>query len=287
MPINRRRFLRATATLAGLAASAGLYAWKIEPYWLEFVHQSLPVSNLPKSLEGKILMQISDIHIGNRFDYQFIIDSFTRAKAFEPDIVVHTGDYVSWENKEQLHQLRTVMRKAPRGKLGTVAILGNHDYGHRWREAEVANHIAAVLEETGISVLRNEAQLINGLNIIGIDEWLGTNFHPEAALATYTPEAANLVLCHNPDVCDLPVWGDYEGWILAGHTHGGQCKPPFLAPPIMSVRNKRYTEGAFDLHDGRKLYINRALGCSYPVRFNVRPEITVFRLERCSGDRPI
>ncbi|MEM6770966.1 MAG: phosphoesterase, partial [Bacteroidota bacterium] len=194
-------------------------------------------------------------------------------------IVVYTGDYVSWENEEQLQQLEEVMAHAPLGSLGTVAVLGNHDYGQRWQEAEVADQITEVLEAAGVQVLRNSTQQVGGLHIIGIDEWLGTNFAPETALADYQPGAANLVLCHNPDVCDLPVWNGYEGWILAGHTHGGQCKPPFLAPPIMSVRNKRYTAGAFALGDGRNLYINRALGCSYPVRFNVRPEITVFELE--------
>lgn len=46
-------------------------------------------------------MQISDIHIGNRFDYQYIIDSFKEAQRLQPDFVVYTGDYVSYENEEQ------------------------------------------------------------------------------------------------------------------------------------------------------------------------------------------
>lgn len=278
--MKRRTFLRTTTTLAGLGATAGLYAWKIEPYWLEFVERQLPVSDLPAPLMGKTLVQISDIHVGNRFDHQFLIDSFERAKVFQPQIVVYTGDYVSWEGPEQLAQLREVMAHAVHGSLGTVAILGNHDYGNKWREPAVADAITAVLEEAGITVLRNDATKISGLNVIGIDEWLGTNFAPEIALSHYQPGAANLVLCHNPDVCDLPVWGEYRGWILAGHTHGGQCKPPFMAPPIRSTKNPNYTEGAFDLGHDRQLYINRALGSSYPVRFNVRPEITVFELAR-------
>jgi predicted MPP superfamily phosphohydrolase len=44
------------------------------------------------------------------------------------------------------------------------------------------------------------------------------------------------------------------------------------------VRNKRYTSGEFDLHDGRMLYINRGLGYLHRVRFNARPEITVFEM---------
>ena len=62
------------------------------------------------------------------------------------------------------------------------------------------------------------------------------------------------------------------------HTHGGQCKAPFLAPPILPVRNKRYSAGEFDVGQGRRMYINRGIGHSIPVRFNARPEITVFTL---------
>lgn len=226
------------------------------------------------------MLQISDIHVGNRFDYQFIIDSFEEAKAFKPDIVAYTGDYVSWESEEQLPQLQEVMAHAVHGSLGTVAILGNDDYCKNWQEPEVADQITEVLETVGITVLRNQVSEIEGLNVIGIDEWLGTNFDPDQALAGYQPGKANLAICHNPDVCDLDVWGDYQGWILAGHTHGGQCRIPFYGPPVQATKNEAYTEGKFDLGSGRKLYINRALGCSWPVRFGVRPEVTVFRLVR-------
>jgi predicted MPP superfamily phosphohydrolase len=97
-------------------------------------------------------------------------------------------------------------------------------------------------------------------------------------LAKLRPAEPTIVLCHNPDVADLSVWGQFQGWILSGHTHGGQCKPPFLPPPLLPVRNRRYTSGEFDLGDDRFMYINRGLGHILRVRFNARPEITVFRL---------
>jgi len=143
--------------------------------------------------------------------------------------------------------------------------------------------IINLLKAAGITPLRNEKVEVAGLNIIGFDDLWGTNFDPASAMQHYEADAANLVLCHNPDVCDLDVWQGYQGWILAGHTHGGQCKPPFLAPPLLPVKNKKYTAGAFDLGDGRQLYINRALGSSWPVRFNVRPEITIFGLSNTLG----
>ena len=76
----------------------------------------------------------------------------------------------------------------------------------------------------------------------------------------------------------MPVWSGYQGWILSGHTHGGQCRPPFLPPPLLAVSNRRYTAGEFDLSGGRRLYINRGVGHLLRVRFNVRPEVTVHEL---------
>ncbi len=86
------------------------------------------------------------------------------------------------------------------------------------------------------------------------------------------------MLSHNPDSVDHAPWHGYQGWILAGHTHGGQCKPPFLPPPLIPVKNPRYTSGRIPLAHGRDLYISRGVGYTLRVRFNVRPEITLFTL---------
>lgn len=280
--MERRKFIKRTFWgTVGVGACAGLYTWQIEPFWLEFVKKKMPVSNLPDKLVGKTLMQISDIHIGNRFDYNYIIESFEKAQEFDPDFVVYTGDYVSYEDEHQFRQLEDVFSKhTVKGKLATVGILGNHDYGKNWAEQNVADQISKQLEQYGITILKNKQKDFEGLNIIGFDDYWALNFAPEIVMREYDNSRANLVLCHNPDVCDLNVWNGYQGWILSGHTHGGQCKPPFLNAPMLPVKNKRYSQGQIDLEDGRTLYINRAVGHLWQVRFNVRPEITIFELEK-------
>jgi predicted MPP superfamily phosphohydrolase len=281
--MKRRKFIKKTifGTL-GIGFLGGIYSWKIEPYWLEFVHKKMPIKNLPENLIGKTLIQISDIHVGNRFDYQYIIDSFKKAQKLNPDFVVYTGDFVSYDSEEQFAQLKEVFKHVVSGKLGTAGVLGNHDYGHNWVEQNVANTITSIVENAGVKILSNAEFNFNGLTIIGLDDFWGLNFNPKKIMVKHNPTNANLVLCHNPDVCDFDVWNNYKGWILSGHTHGGQVKPPFLNPPILPVKNKKYSAGEIDLKDGRTLYINRALGCVHPVRFNVRPEITVFNLEKKS-----
>lgn len=279
--MNRRKFIKRTFWgSVGVGFLTGLYTWQIEPFWLEFVKRKMPIANLPEKLVGKTLMQISDIHVGNRFDYNYIIDAFKKAQKFNPDFVVYTGDYVSYENEKQFEQLDEVLMHTVKGKIGTVGILGNHDYGKNWAEQNVADKISEQLTNAGIEVLKNDQVDISGLNIIGFDDYWALNFAPEKVMNNYNQNKANLLLCHNPDVCDLDVWNGYKGWILSGHTHGGQCKPPFLNAPMLPVKNKRYSQGEIDLNDGRTLYINRAVGHLWQVRFNVRPEITIFELEK-------
>jgi len=280
--MKRRTFLkRSFAGLAGLGLIGGVYAWQIEPFRLEFVKLKLGLRNLPLSLVGKTLMQISDIHVGKGFDHNFIINSFEEAQRFNPDFVVYTGDYVStFKDEVQFDLLRDVLVHTVLGKLGTVAILGNHDYGKNWSQPHVADRLSKELESQDIIVLRNEQLNIHGLNFIGFDDYWGPNFDLPSAIQGYQDHPCNLALCHNPDVCDLNVWEKFNGWILSGHTHGGQVKPPFLPPPMLPVKNKRYSAGKVDLDANRTLYINRALGHLWQIRFNGRPEITIFELHQ-------
>lgn len=280
--MNRRKFIKRSLLGIGTAGIlSGLYAWQIEPFWVDFVKINMPLKNLPNALNGKTLMQISDIHVGNNFNHKYIIESFTKAKTYNPDIVVYTGDYVSLHNGEvQQQKLDEVLQNVVKGSLATIGILGNHDYGNNWKEMHVADKISNNLNENGVIVLRNQSVDINGLNVIGFDDYWGLNFNGEEAMKNYDAIKANIVLCHNPDVCDLDVWKNYEGWILSGHTHGGQVKAPFLPPFIIPVKNKKYTSGKIDLSDKRTLYINRALGHLWQIRFLARPEITIFTLQK-------
>ncbi len=276
--MTRKHFLKRLLQLSAVGALPFLYSWQVEPFWVEFVERKLPVKNLPKNLEGKTLMQISDLHVGNRFDWNFLIESFQKAKHFDPDFVVYTGDFVNHGTSEDHKNLSKVMENAVYGSLGTFGILGNHDYGDKWKDLGSSETICEILQNSGVTMLRNQQKECNGLNIIGFDDLWSPNFDPMKVMKDYDASKANLVLCHNPDVCDKDVWNGYQGWVLSGHTHGGQCRIPGVITPILPVENRKYISGEIDLNDGRMLYINRAIGHSFQVRFMVRPEITIFTL---------
>src|SRR5262245_2911725 len=244
--------------------------------------RKLAVRGLPKELEGKTLAQVSDLHIGPKVDDDYIWESLDRVKQEKPDFVVFAGDWITYRGRRELEQFRRLGKHLPKGRLGTVGILGNHDYGFHWRMGDVAEEVATIVRREGVPLLRNQAITLAGMQFVGMDDFWSPNFDPATALAARQPDAPTIVLCHNPDAADEAVWNGYEGWILAGHTHGGQCKPPFLPPPLLPVRNKRYTSGAFELSGKRQMYISRGVGHLLRARFNVRPEIALFELARAA-----
>jgi uncharacterized protein len=275
--VTRRDFIRLGAGAAAAAGATGFYTWRIEPHRLEIVRRPLGIRRLPASLAGQTLVQLSDIHVGPRVDDDYVLATFRRVAALSPDIVVVTGDLLSYHSRV-FHQVADVYRHFPRGRLATLAILGNHDYGVNWAHPDVAQRLVDTVADVGITVLRNEVHDVDGFQIAGLDDLWSHRLDLDGTLRQLDANRGALVLAHNPDTVDLPGWEGYEGWILAGHTHGGQCKPPFLPPPLLPVVNRRYTSGEFALSGNRSLYISRGVGHLLHVRFNVRPEVTAFEL---------
>lgn len=275
--LTRRRWLRRVAVYGSLLG-VGAYTWRFEPHWLELVSRDLPIQHLSASLAGKTLIQLSDLHIGPRVDDDYIRQSIEAVNALSPDMIVITGDFMTYSGDEQIDQVHHLLKHLKIPPLGCFGITGNHDYGREWKTQRVADLLIQRLKQLGITILQNEIVSIDGLQLLGVNDFWGPGYDALSVIKQIDQSRPVLALCHNPDAQDLVEWTAYQGWVLAGHTHGGQCKPPFLPPPMLPVMNRRYTAGEFDLGHGRRLYINRGLGYLMRVRFNVRPEITQLRL---------
>src|SRR5258707_758343 len=174
--VTRRKALTTLAVAGAGALMTGLYTWRVEPHWLEFTYPVLPVRALPSELEGRTLVQITDLHVGPKVDDDYVIKSFRRVQELAPDFVVFTGDWITYRGPGQFEQLRRVMEYMPHGRLGTVGILGNHDYGFRWRMIDVADQVIEIVGSAGVTTLSNQALTIAGLQFIGLDDFWSQRF---------------------------------------------------------------------------------------------------------------
>jgi predicted MPP superfamily phosphohydrolase len=270
--INRRRFLAAAAaTAAGMVG----YARVVEPHWARVIRLPLPVAGLPDALADKTLVQISDLHVG-RTDFDYLRSWVRSVGDLAPDVIVVTGDFVHTGAADEIAAAAELLWELPPVPLGVFGVLGNHDYGPGWRNRAVGDRVAEHLAGVGVRVLRNEAVGVGGLTLFGVDDLWSGRFDLARTLAGAAGPSVGL--CHNPDGLDQPGWGGFQGWVLSGHTHGGQCRAPFFDPSVLPVSNPRYAAGHVDLGDGRHVYVNRGIGYGRRVRFNVRPEVTAFTL---------
>ncbi|MBX3423233.1 MAG: metallophosphoesterase [Pirellulaceae bacterium] len=275
--LSRRKWLKVAGgcTLGGV----GIGAWTVmlEPHWLTVQHYRLPLVSLPSHWHGKRLVQISDLHVG-RVSIDYLQGAMQQVNELEPDVLVITGDFVDY-HAELSGDLQRVLKQLKPAKIATLGCLGNHDFGRRWSEQAVADFVTETAKQREIQVLRNQWLDLDGLHFLGFEDYWSPNSQPQPLLQQARPDLPTICLCHNPDTCDIHDWSGLQGIVLAGHTHGGQCKPPFLPPPILPVFNRRYTSGFFELAPNRQLFITRGLGYTHQMRFNCRPEISVFTLQ--------
>lgn len=281
MKISRRKLLK--YSLAAGCVGLGGYAWQVEPSWTSYENRELPIPDLDDQLVGKTLVQISDLHIGKNVSDRYLRKQFDHIKTLHPDFVAYTGDFIDDPTQYHLDKLEQHLPHLPAGSLGTVGVLGNHDYERRTKDCEVADRVASELKNSGVEILVDSMASFGGLTFAGFDDFWSPRFSQKRCgeLVQCLPEAS-IVLSHNPDTADLPVWSGFSSWILCGHTHGGQCRVPGFSPPILPVKNRNYVAGPYQIKGGHKMYINRGLGHSLKVRFFARPEITIFTLSKAN-----
>jgi predicted MPP superfamily phosphohydrolase len=276
---SRRRFLQfmAGATLSGATAFA--YVRMVEPHWVDVERVTLSIPDLAANLEGKRIVQFSDIHLSPFFSPEQLAGVVALTNRLAPDWVFLTGDYFSG-GSDYCAALVEPLRGLEPPAFG---VFGNHDVGE-WR-----TYTQRYLDETPVRLLTNEGVLAApGLWVAGVDDtWRGAP-DLKRALRDKPEAAASLLLAHEPDYLDYVRQSEAPVDVqFSGHTHGGQIRVPTLgAGPdgngtralILPYGGQRYPIGLRTA--GRhRVYTNRGLGVwPMPYRLNCRPELTLFTL---------
>ena len=163
-----------------------------------------------------------------------------------------------------------------RPRLGTYAVLGNHDVASTRdpfsRPADLsAVEVAVLLEHESVSLDVEGLKL----QVAGGDPRRHRERH--GPLADRAADV-RILLVHFPDPVQTLAPDEFHV-ILAGHLHGGQiCVPTPRGKVRLEHLRARYWEGLFELPQGT-LHVSRGLGTSFvPFRFLARPEATILRL---------
>jgi predicted MPP superfamily phosphohydrolase len=222
------------------------------------------------------LLLISDIHVaGPDMPPARLAAIVARINRIAPDLVLIAGDLVS-DKRVATRRYAMAEAVAPlaalRPRLGTFAVLGNHDH---WRSAGEA---AAALRRAGIVLLANDAARAGPLAIGGLDDdYTGRADLPRVIERLAAAGGVPILLSHSPD--PFPAVTGAPRLMLAGHTHCGQIRLPLAgAVSTMSAHGERYACGLV-AEGGRTLVTAAGLGTSIlPLRLGAPPDMWLVRL---------
>lgn len=276
-----------TWTTLSTALVLGTWSFFLEPRSLRSRAYEIEVPGWPRGLDSMRIALLSDLHVGSPYNgLQKLREIVDLTNAAEPDLVLLAGDYVvGWVIGGGLIQPEemTATLASLHAPLGVYAVMGNHDL---WFDEK---RVRRALSEARIRVLKDEAVALpteaGELWLMGLQDHRAGRPDVSGALERVPDGVTVVALTHNPDL--FPEIPSRVHLTLAGHTHGGQVKLPFLGTPIVPSRyGSRFVRGLV-VEGDRRLFVTPGLGTTIlPVRFRVPPEISLIRVRSPRAAEP-
>lgn len=211
-----------TVRLGVIATAAIVAIGYYEATHTQEVNYDVYTTKLRKGEKIRIALA-SDLHAGyavTRKDIERLVEDIN---ATAPDIVILAGDLIDGDLLPVKKEGSLAPLSDLRAPLGTVAVMGNHEYMDDDKEAE-----KVLRSIDGLTLLRDEAKDADCLHIIGRDDLSHARAYDAPRNAINSMAGADslftVVIDHQPGALDdaEDIGADL---ILCGHTHGGQIWP--------------------------------------------------------------
>ena len=240
-------------------------------------------TDIADSYDGFKIVHFSDLHYGRIITEQELKIISKEINLINPDIVVFTGDLIDDSididnfNDEKLISFLSSIK----AKYGKYAVRGNHDY------VVYADKIKNLFADSGFTYLENSYDILynesNDKIFIG---GLDTSFYDKDDLdktLAYQNEniSYKIMLTHEPDISDEIVSKDNTiNLILAGHSHNGQVRLPFIGALTTPEKAKKYYDNYYKIQN-TDLYVSSGIGVSkVDFRLFNRPSINFYRINK-------
>lgn len=223
------------------------------------------------------LVQISDPHLGPFMSTRRLRRLCERAVAWDPDLVLLTGDFLTMESQRDPNVLGEALAPLRALEGRTFACHGNHDH-------EAPRVVAAALASAGVRLLIDEeARVDTGAGpvaILGFEfHWRGRRERMAEVCARWPrrPGIPRVALLHDPGAFrHLPAGA--ADLTLSGHTHGGQVGLVSLGAQWTFV-GRYMPDHGFWARGRERLYVHRGTGhYGFPLRLGVPAEHGLLRV---------
>lgn len=243
--------------------------------------------NFTNDYYGLKIVHISDIHYGRvTFDKE-LEELVNKVNKVKPDIIFFTGDLIDKDIKltsEKIDKIASILSKM-NARIDKYAISGEHDKVLKNWDLIISNsgfknindkYDTVYLENNRYILISGVSTNLNNKNSIveklkNTEEFLKNK--PNEELPIYS-----ILLLHEPDYVKDINTKNYN-LILAGHSHGGQIKLPFVGALKFNLPkgSKKYYNSYYKYKDS-DLYISSGIGTAYfNFRLNNKPSFNLYR----------
>ncbi|MBX3095238.1 MAG: metallophosphoesterase [Fimbriimonadaceae bacterium] len=265
--ISRRRFLQGAGGV--LLAGAGLAWWeKGEAHRLTVERSTLA---LPRwSADGFRIAFLTDNHLSSDVAVDRAIRALNLAQTEKPHAIVIGGDTIDNHTRQTKGFIDRYFAAVKESGIPAFITLGNHDY---WT-FDTQTVIGYLCGDKTIRPLRNQTVEVDGVLLHGIDDGIAGRDKHNRLAARHDKNV--VAIFHEPDFVDrIDVRASL---MLAGHSHGGQIRLPYMSPMRLPRGAKQYIQGFFPSAPV-PLYVSRGVGTSGPdIRTFCPPEVTILTL---------
>ena len=229
-------------------------------------------SKLPESFSGLKVIQFGDLHYSNYDLLKEVVNAITKRN---PDLILFTGDLLGNEDLTPKNRKKLVKElKRLNSTLGKYAVLGESDN----------DDAISILVDCGFKVLDDSNELIyNESNEPIMLVGLNTNndsINYDKAFTNYNDTTYTITIFHKPDYIDEFVEVYPVDLALAGHSHLGEIRIPYLLNLASKDHASKYINSYYKINN-TEFYITSGIGTdTYDVRINARPSINFFRLRK-------
>jgi len=281
-PRRARPAARGTAAFAMLLLAAlGIDSSFIEPYALVTETATVELDPARAGRADLLVGVLSDLQCTEITDFER--DAVARIMAARPDLILVPGDLAQLFTVADWKELAPPMREllgTLHAPLGVYSVGGNCDAPEMARELVQGTDVQFLHDEIVQRTWRDRRVSIAGVQL---RVWSNEARTVLGEISTPGGDDLRIVVAHLPDaVLELPPGGRVD-LVVAGHTHGGQVRLPWIGPLITLSSVPREVAGG-GLHElnGVPIYVSRGIGHEQGdaprVRFNCPPEVSLLTL---------
>lgn len=262
------------------------YGFLIEPKLITVKEQKITIDNWPDNFNGFKIVHISDLHYGRLFDeksLQKLVNSINEQK---PDIVVLTGDLIDKDTHmttSMANKISNLLKKI-NATIGKYAVNGNNDLNFDEWVNIISDGGFKDLNNTYDTIYKDGYQNIFIAGASTVKDKLSINDKLKTSidyLNSFDKDGPiyKILLLHEPDTIDDLSVNPFD-LILAGHSHAGQVRLPFIGAVVLPDGAKKYYDSHYKIENS-DLYISNGLGVSnYNFRLFNTPSYNLYRLVR-------